>query len=344
MKALTPPRLLAATAAACFLLPSCQRNSEAKNDPQWWRLEADRIDVANQVELFELKLSKQTAGDQRVASVPKLEAEVKRGAARQLELAAERDALKQEIDLAKQDMEAIKAEWMHSARTAATGREFAKFTGAGGRTYENAVVTRVTDVGVEFRHATGTARLAANDLTPAQHEMFGLDREIAGEAMRQEKETALAYHSNVDAVVAARDANEEKDEKRVTSIAAASKPAPRETPSFASASVDTASRSRLSEPPKSVGRVNTRDRSSNTTVYYSSYYYRPYYYRSYYGYGVRRSAESRASIFYDPYTGGAPTRVNVPSRNYQSYGGGSSYRPRAYNPPASSMRSPSSTP
>ena len=339
MKALTPPRLLAATAAACFLLPSCQRNSEAKNDPQWWRLEADRIDVANQVELFELKLSKQTAGDQRVASVPKLEAEVKRGAARQLELAAERDALKQEIDLAKQDMEAIKAEWMHSARTAATGREFSKFTGAGGRTYENAVVTRVTDVGVEFRHATGTARLAANELTPAQHEMFGLDREIAGEAMRQEKETALAYHSNVDAVVAAREASEEKDEKRV-SIAAASKPAPRETPSFASASVDTASRSRLSEPPKSVGRVNTRDRS--TTVYYSSYYYRPYYYRSYYG-AVQRYRPS-ASIFYDPHTGGAPTRVNVPSTNYRSYGGGSSCRPRAWAPPASSMRSPSSTP
>ena len=327
MKALTPPRLLAATAAACFLLPSCQRNSEARNDPQWWRLEADRIEVANQVELFELKLSNQKAGSQGVVSAAKLEAEVKRSASRRLELAAERDALKQDIDIAKADMEAMKLEWMRTARTAATGREFATFTGVGGRTYENAVVTRVTDVGVEFRHDTGTARLAASELTPAQHEMFGLDREIAGEAIRQEKETALAYHSNVDAVVAAREANEEKDEKRV-SIAAASKPAPRETPSFASASVEP--RSRLAEAPRSVGRVRS---GGSSTVYYSSYYYRPYYYRGYYA-PVRRSGPVD-TVVYDPYSysNGA---ARVPSRTYKSYGGSGSYSPKSNYPTKSS--------
>jgi hypothetical protein len=176
--------------------------------------------------------------------------------------------------------------------------------------------------------------------------MFGLDQELSGEAIRQEKETALAYHSKVDAVVAANEAKEEKEEKRVT-VAAASKPAASETPSFASASVDTASRSRLSDEPRSVGRVNTY-RRSNTTVYYSNYYYRPYYYRSLYGYGVRRSPESRASVLYDPYTGGAPRRVNVPSSSgsvYRSYNSGSTYRASRYSGssvPASSMRSSSS--
>lgn len=346
MKALSPPRLLAASAAACFLLPSCQRNSEAKNDPKWWGLEAQRIEVANQVELHELKLAKLgvRSGDQGEA---KLQADIKRTAARTAELTAERDALKQDLQIAKADMAAMKSEWMQAARTAATGREFATFTGVGGRTYENAVVTKVTDVGVEFRHSTGSARLAANDLTPAQHEMFGLDREASGEAIRQEKETALAYHSKVDAMVAANEAKVEKEEKRVT-VAAVSKATTRETPSFASASVDTASRSRLSDEPRSVGRVNTYGRS-NTTIYYSNYHYRPYYYRSYYGYGVRRSPESRASVLYDPYTGGAPRRVNAPSANgsvYRSYNSGSSstYRPSRYsgsNVPASSMRSPS---
>lgn len=348
MKALSPPRLLAVTAATCLLLPSCQRNSEAKNDPKWWGLEAERIEVANQVELYELKLSKMgvRSGEQGEA---RLEADIKRTAARSVELTAERDALKQDLEIVKADMAAMKAEWMQAARTAATGREFAKFTGAGGRTFENAVVTRVTDVGVEFRHATGSARLAANELTPAQHEMFGLDREMSGEAVRQEKETALAYHSKVDAVVAAREAREEKKEEKRVTVAAVSTPTTRdETPSFASASVDTASRSRLSDAPRSVGRVNTGSRS-NTTVYYSNYSYRPYYYRSYYGYGVRRSPEARASVFYDPYTGGAPLRVNVRSSSnsgYRSYNGGSTstYRPRysGANIPASSMRSPSS--
>lgn len=354
MKALTPPRLLAATAATCLLLPSCSRNSEAKNDPKWWGLEAERIEVANQVELYEYKLAKAgvRTNDRDAA---KLEADIKRTTARAAELKAERDALKQDLEIAAADMAAMKAEWMQAARTAATGREFATFTGTGGRTYENAVVTKVTDVGVEFRHSTGSARLAANDLTPAQHEMFGLDREVSGEAIRQEKETALAYHSKVDAMVAASEAKEakeakaEKEEQRVT-IAAASKPA-RETPSFASASVDTASRSRLSDAPRSVGRVNTYNRGSST-VYYSNYYYRPYYYRSIYGgYGTRRSPESRASVLYDPYTGGAPLRVNTPSANrsvYRSYNSGSTstYRSSRYSGsgvPASSMRS-SSTP
>ena len=345
MKALSPPRLLAATAATCLFLPSCSRNSEAKNDPKWWGLEAERVEVASQVELYELKLSKvDVRSDDQAAS--RLEADIKRTAARTAELKAERDALKQDLEIAKADMEAMKAEWMQAARTAATGREFAKFTGNGGRTYENAVITKVTDVGVEFRHSTGSARLAANDLTPAQHEMFGLDREVSGEAIRQEKETALAYHSKVDAMVAAKEAKADQEEKRVA-VAAASKPVARETPSFASASVDTASRSRLSDAPRSVGRVNTGSRS-NSTVYYSNYYYRPYYYRSYYGYGVR-SSESRASVLYDPYTGGAPRRVNSPSSNgsvYRSYNSGSTstYRPRSSGSgvPASSMRSPSS--
>jgi hypothetical protein len=302
MKALTPPRLLAATAAACFVLPSCQRNTEAKADSEWWRLEAERVEVAHQVELFELRLSKQKTGDQGFAA---LQAEVEAGDTMRRELMLQRDGLRQDIERTTEAVEVAKSDWMRATRAAATGREFAKFTGARGRTYENAVITRVTDVGVEFRHATGTARLAAADLTPAQHELFGLDAEIAGEAIRQERETAIAYGSWVDEKVAAAEAVQKEEDERIASAEASE--ASRATPSVSVSPEETSSRSRLHEPPRSFGR-------SSGTTWYSGSYYRPYS-RSYTGYyqpyAVPRYRPS-PSVLYDPSTGGAPSRVNVP--------------------------------
>ncbi|MCW1926439.1 hypothetical protein OKA05_28065 [Luteolibacter arcticus] len=313
MKALTPPRLLAAAAAACFVLPSCQRNTEAKADPQWWKLESERVEVAHQVELLELRLSKQKAGDQGFAA---LTAEVERGDAWRRELAAQRDEAREEVERAHESLEIAKNEWMRATRGAAVGREFAKFTGLRGRSYENAVITRVTDVGVEFRHATGTARLAAADLTPSQHEIFGLDAEIAGAAIRQEKETALAYDSWVDErVTAAAEVQKEEDDRRA--LAMASTPEPRATPSIAATSPETFSRSRLSERPRSFG-------SSGTTVWYSNYYSRPYY-RSY---SYVRPYRPSASIFYDPCTGGAPARVNTP-QSYRTPSKNWTFKPRS---------------
>lgn len=301
MKAITPPRLLATTAAACLVLPSCQRNTEAKADSEWWRLEAERVAVAHQVELFELRLSKQKTGDQGFAA---LQAEVEAGDARRRELAFVRDGIRQDIERTKVAVETAKSEWMRTTRAAAAGREFAKFTGARGRTYENAVITRVTDVGVEFRHATGTARLAAANLTPAQHELFGLDAEVAGEAIREEQEATLAYNSWVDEKVAAAEAVQKEESER---LAVADAPqSSRATPSVAVSTEETSSRSRLHEPPRSFG-------GSSGTVWYSSYYYRPNY-RSYstycpsYAYPRYRPS---ASVLYDPSTGGAPARVNA---------------------------------
>jgi hypothetical protein len=253
--------------------------------------------VAHQVELFELRLSKQKAGDQGFAG---LQAEVERGDVRRRELALQRDGIREDIEDAKELMEYAKLEWIRATRAAVTGREFAKFTGARGRTYENAVITRVTDVGVEFRHATGTARLAATDLTRAQHEMFGLDAEIAGEAIRQEKESSLAYDSWVDERVAAVEAVQKAEEEERAALAVASTPATHSTPSLAVRSEETSSssRSRLSEPPRSFGRVNT--------VWYGNYYYGRSYYPYYRSSSTVRRYGPSPSVIYDPCTGGAP--------------------------------------
>ena len=113
MKALTPPRLFAAVAAACVVLPACQKKTAATADSEWWRLEAERVEVAHQVELFELRLSKQKSGDQGFAG---LQAEVERGKTWRHELALQRDALREEIGHAKEAVEVAKSEWMRATR------------------------------------------------------------------------------------------------------------------------------------------------------------------------------------------------------------------------------------
>lgn len=307
MKALTPPRLLVAGAVACLALPSCKRNAEAKADAEWWRLEAERAEVAHQVELIELRLSKKKVGDDGFAQ---LQAEVEFGDTQSRELALVRDGIRHDIERSLADMELVRAEWMRATRAGAAGREFAKFSSARGRTYENVVISRVTDVGVEFRHATGTARLAAADLTPAQHELFGLDADVSGEAVRQEQESALAYGSWVDEQVAAAEAvaQEEEDQRIALAEEAEAAARARVSPPLVASTDDLASRSRLSDPPRSFGR------SFGSSTGYSTYYYRPYsyYYRSspscYRPYTRYRPS---ASVLYDPSTGGAPSRVNA---------------------------------
>jgi hypothetical protein len=314
MKALTPPRLLGASVALLFLLPSCQRNTEAKADPEWWKLETERIELVHQIELLDLRLSKQSAGDQGYSA---LKQEAAEGLAYRRELAAAKDELLVAVGHAREDLASVKSEWMRAARAAVVGREFAKLSGAAGRTYENAVITRISDVGVEFRHATGTARLAAQELTAAQLDDFGLDAEIASEAIRAEQESAVAYESWVDERVAWADTTR-KEEEEAQQIALASVAPARPAPPESDVSSSTWSRTRLNDAPRSVGRGNTTWYPS----YSYSYRYRPSY--------VRRYVPSRSYI-YDPYSSGLPSyRGSGRSATFQA-------RPSGCNAPVISL-------
>jgi hypothetical protein len=56
--------------------------------------------------------------------------------------------------------------------TAAQGLDLGNLETRGGRTYRNAVVRRVTEAGLEIRHADGTARVAAGDLQGGLRQRF----------------------------------------------------------------------------------------------------------------------------------------------------------------------------
>lgn len=263
VKTSTPPRFFVVPFAVWLALPGCREKTAASMDPEWLRLEADRVKLVHEVELAKLRLSKVEDRDgERAGLSGRLDREVERHA-----LLGEKAALlEQEVAELDARLSYERAEILQSLRSAAVGRSFDQLSGNRGRSFEQVVITRVTDVGIEFRHATGTARLAAADLTAAQQGFFGIDPGISGEALEAEEAVARAYGQWVDGRVAVARA-EEKEAEAARLAAEAARPKPQPVVA-AAAPVKT----RLRDEPRDVGRQ---------TVWYPSYYsrYRYSYYR-----------------------------------------------------------------
>lgn len=266
VKASTSIRLLVVPCALWLVLPGCRETTRASMDPEWLKLEADRVKLVHEVKLAELRLSKVENRDgERAGLSRRLDQEVERHA-----LLVEKAALlEQEVAELDERFSHERAEILQGLRSAAVGRSFDRLAGARGRSFENVVITRVTDVGIEFRHATGSARLAAADLTSAQQGLFGIDPGIAGEALAEETAIARAYENWVDERVAVAKA-EEKEAESARQAAEAARPRPQTV----TASVAAPAATRLRDEPRDVGR---------RTIWYPSYRsrsrytYYPYY-------------------------------------------------------------------
>lgn len=278
---------------ALLALPGCRENSSAQLDPEWLRLEAERVKLAHQVELMNLRLSKVENHDAELAE---------RGAGLDEEVALlallkeKAGLLKNEVAERTAQVERERSELLRVLRSEAAGRSFDQLAGTSGRTFEKVVITRVTDVGIEFRHETGSARLAAAELTSAQQGMFGIDPGIAGEALQEETAIAQAYESWVDERVAISSARE-KAEQAELMAAEAERPRP-VAPVVASVA---SARTRLRDEPRDVGRQRY------TTWYpysYSRYRY------SYYGSGYNRYYTP------SPYAARSYPNIRVASSNW----------------------------
>lgn len=264
VKTISPLRLLVVPFAAWLALPGCRDKTGASMDPEWLRLEADRVKLAHEVELAKLRLSKVENRDgERAGLSARLDREVERHAL----LLEKAEILRDEVAELDVRLAGEREELLRSLRAAAAGRSFERLEGSRGRVFEDVVITRVTEVGIEFRHATGSARLAAADLTDSQQGQFGLDPGVAGEALEEEQAIARAYGNWVDGRVAVAKA-EEKEAEAARLAAEAARP--KVQPVVAAAAP---ARTRLRDEPRNVGRQ---------TVWYPSYYprYRYSYYRS----------------------------------------------------------------
>lgn len=299
MKASSRFGLLVVPMTVWLALPGCRENSDARMDPEWLRLEAERVKLAHQVELMNLRLAKVENRDGEWAERSAgLDEEV----ALRAVLKEKAEVLKSEVAERTAQVERERTELLRALRAEAVGRSFDRLAGVRGRTFEEVVITRVTDVGIEFRHATGSARLAAAELSSTQQGIFGIDPGIAGEALQEETAIARAYDSWVDERVAVSNAREKAEQAELLAAEAARpRPAAPVVASVASA------RTRLRDEPRDVGRERY------TTWYpysYSRYRY------SYYGSSYNRYCAP------SPYAVRSYPNIRVASSNW-------SYTPRA---------------
>ena len=291
MKSVTPAGGLVVPMVALLALTGCREKSQAKLDPEWLRLEAQRVKLAHQVELLNLRLAKveNRDGDWAERSAG-LDEEV----ARRALLIEKAGRLKSEVAERTARIERERSELLSALRSESVGRSFDRLVGARGRTFEEVVITRVTDVGIEFRHTTGSARLAAADLTSAQQGMFGIDPGIAGEALQEESAVARAYDSWVDERVAVSSA---RDKAEQAALLAAEAARPRPEPVVASVAP---ARTRLRDEPRDMG-------SERYTTWY------PYSYsRSRYSYSRPGYAYVTPSV----YSTGSYPNIRVASSNW----------------------------
>jgi hypothetical protein len=192
-----------------------------------------------------------------------------------------RDAMAEQ----REEMAALRSEWIRKTRLDAVGRTFDTLAGTDGRTFQHAVITRVTDVGVEFRHSTGTARLAAHQLSAEQQDAFALDTAVAYEAIQEENALASDFASWVDQGVADAAYREEVRQQALQEEE-------RENQRLLSASTPARS-SALHSAPRSALREEARAFGNGGSIWYP--YYRTY--RTHYYYVPSRACYTVPSIY-----------------------------------------------
>ncbi|WP_367875139.1 hypothetical protein [Luteolibacter sp. Populi] len=274
MKAISPLRLVTLPVLALAVLPSCKRNSDARMDPDWWRLEADRVELVQEIKLLKMRLGEETAGKDHSA----LTVKVAKDQTLLGELKATAEAIRTDISGLAAAAQKQRDAWVSETRANAIGRNFESLAGASGRTYEDVVITKISDVGIEFRHSTGSARLPATELNSALHDVFALDAGDALAAIEKERAAARVYEAWIDNRMVSVDA-ERKETQRIAAeresdrvLAAAQARSDARATSLAS---NDSKRSRLHDEPRAFS-----SNRGNTTWYPNYYSGNRYYYPS----------------------------------------------------------------
>ncbi len=114
-------------------------------------------------------------------------------AKRQSELERSREALLTAIPSIETEFSRYRAEYRQQTRTSAIGQKVGTLTMRGGRKYDEVVITRVTDVGIEIRHRDGIARIQAPDLDHSWQDHYQWSDEERRNRLKEE----LANHESI---------------------------------------------------------------------------------------------------------------------------------------------------
>lgn len=105
---------------------------------------------------------------------------------RRAALTASLDGLGKSIPALEKEFATYRGKYRDAARSAAVGQSLGNLAVRGGREYRAAVISRVTDVGLEIRHENGIARIQAPDLDQAMQDRFQWDDEERRARLNQE--------------------------------------------------------------------------------------------------------------------------------------------------------------
>jgi hypothetical protein len=260
---------------ALAALPSCKKNTDARMDPQWWKLEADRVELVQEIKLQKLRLGEEDIAREYAA----LKTRMNKSEVLLAELRESAAGLRSEVANLAAAAAAERENWIASTRAAAVGKNFETFIGSGGRVYEDVTITRITDVGIEFRHSDGLARLPATEVSREFHDDFGLDTNAAIAALDQERATARAYEAYIEDRMVVVNAQRKEDE-----LAAAERETERVV-AAARARSEAISANLAARESSNPLRASARAVGSRYTTWYPSYSYRySRYPRNYYYY------------------------------------------------------------
>ena len=107
---------------------------------------------------------------------------------RQATLEASRRRLRDTIASLGENFSRYRADYRRKTWAGAAGENLGNFTVRGGREYRQAVIARVTDVGLEIRHEHGIARIQAPDLDQKLQDRFQWRDEERRKRLKEDRE------------------------------------------------------------------------------------------------------------------------------------------------------------
>lgn len=194
---------------ASLALVSCQ-SRDAMAEARWWSREARRIAVENEVKLARLRAeAMETEEKEWTSARSRLRvAQQKLESLTQLKATLEAGILAQE-----NTNEAWLEDRLAAIRASHKGSSVEFIQSNSGKHYQDVEITQVSEAGVEFRHATGLARLTARQLTMEQLRDFGIDADRSRQLVTRERQTAALYAEKVEEMIAS--TNQREMERRL---------------------------------------------------------------------------------------------------------------------------------
>lgn len=152
--------------------------------------------AANKEELSRLEIRIEDARSQLSSSEPKLrsaESELKatrpllqENQAKFVELTRRRDEAQRSIPVLEKEFQAYRKRYREQTWSEAVGQSLGDLEIRGGKIYQNATITKVTEVGLEIRHSDGIGRIQGPDLPEALQDRFQWNDEERMKRLQEE--------------------------------------------------------------------------------------------------------------------------------------------------------------